>query len=278
MMTIALFGAAGKMGLRIAKALSTDPEYRMLCVEEGAAGEARLREAGLPATRKEQAVGQADVVILAVHDRLIAAVARDIVPSLKSAAMLIGLDAAAPYAGALPQREDISYFLTHPCHPPIFNDETDPEARVDYYGGVKAKQPIVCALMQGPEADYVKGETIARKMFAPVTTAHRITVEQMAILEPALSETVAATCLTVVREALDEAIRRGVPPAAAKDFLMGHLNVNVAALFDYVGMHFSDGALLAIERSKRALFRADWKEVFEPENILKEAKAIAQAG
>ena len=30
-------------------------------------------------------------------------------------------------------------------------------------------------------------------MFAPVMRAHRVTVEQMAMLEPALSETVVAT-------------------------------------------------------------------------------------
>jgi hypothetical protein len=34
------------------------------------------------------------------------------------------LDAAAPHAGELPERDDITYFVTHPCHPPIFNDET----------------------------------------------------------------------------------------------------------------------------------------------------------
>ena len=39
------------------------------------------------------------------------------------------LDAAAPHAGELPERDDVTYFVTHPCHPPIFNDETELEAK-----------------------------------------------------------------------------------------------------------------------------------------------------
>ena len=122
--------------------------------------------------------------------------------------MVICLDPAAPYGGELPERPDISYFVTHPCHPPIVNDEVEPEARRDMFGG-RAKQHIVCALMQGPEGDYERGARIAQRMFAPVMQAHRVTVEQMAILEPALAETVVLTCMVVIREAVDEAIRRG---------------------------------------------------------------------
>ena len=70
-----------------------------------------------------------------------------------------------------------------------------------YFGGIKAKQSIVCALMQGPESDYAAGEALCRAMFAPVERAHRVTVDQMIILEPVLSETTAATCITVIREA-----------------------------------------------------------------------------
>jgi len=147
---------------------------------------------------------------------------------------------------------------------------------MDFFGGLKAKQHIVCALMQGPESDYAQGETIACKMFAPVMRAHRITVEQMAILEPAMSETVVLTCMVVIREAMDEAIRRGVPPEAARDFLLGHMKVNIGILFGYVDAQFSDGAKLAVERAKQRILQPDWKEVFEPENVMKEVKAITQ--
>jgi hypothetical protein len=66
-----------------------------------------------------------------------------------------------PHAGHLPERADITYFVTHPCHPPIFNDETDPAAKADHFGGIAAKQHIVNALMQGPEAHYALGEEVA---------------------------------------------------------------------------------------------------------------------
>lgn len=266
MTTVALFGAGGKMGCRITDRMK-DSDYTMLYVEVSEAGVANLRRRGVSVSPQAEALRQADVAILALPDNLIGRVAPQVVPALKSGAMVICLDPAAPKAGALPVRDDISYFVVHPCHPPVFNDETDPEARHDYFGAIKAKQHIVCALMQGPEEDYVKGETITRLMFAPVMRAHRVTVEQMAILEPALSETTAATCLTIIREAMDEAVRRGVPAEAARDFLLGHINVELAILFGEVSSPFSDGALKAIEQAKSRIFQPDWKKVFEPDNI-----------
>ena len=181
--------------------------------------------------------------------------------------MLICLDPAAPYAGKLPEREDVSYFVTHPAHPPVYNDETDPEARRDFFGSGKAKQAVVNALMQGPEEDYARGEAIASKMWKPVLRSHRVTVEQMAMLEPVLSETIACTCAVVMREAMDESIRRGVPAEAARDFLMGHINIALAVAFDEIEWDFSAGAKMAIEEAKKDIFQPDWKKVFEPESL-----------
>ncbi len=274
--TVVVFGAGGKMGCRIADNMQRGVR-KMLYVEVSPAGIERLKERGLRTTPHEDAVREADIVILALPDALIGKVAPGIVPGLKSGAMVICLDPAAPYAGELPSRADITYFVTHPCHPPVVNDETDPEARRDFFGAIKAKQHIVCALMQGPEEDYAKGEKLCREMFAPVMRSHRVSVEQMAILEPALSETVVATCMVVIREAIDEAVRRGVPSEAAMDFILGHMNVNIGILFGYVGSPFSDGALLAIERGRKYLLQPDWKKVFEPENVLGEIKAITAA-
>ena len=72
--------------------------------------------------------------------------------------MLLCLDPAAPHGGELPDRPDISYAVAHPCHPPVINDETDPAARLDFFGG-KARQHVVLALMQGPEAGYAAGRS-----------------------------------------------------------------------------------------------------------------------
>jgi D-apionate oxidoisomerase len=273
MVNVALFGAAGKMGTRISEKLRLEPDYAMAYVEAGPAAEQRLRERGLEPTPPEEAVRDADAVILAVPDVYIGAVARQIVPLLKPGAMVICLDPAAPYSGELPERADITYFITHPCHPSIANKDLPREALEDYFGGV-APQALVCTLMQGPEVDYARGETLCRRMFEPVSRTHRVTVEQMALLEPAMAETVALTCMTVIREAVDEVIARGVPEDAAMDFMLGHLNVNVGILFGLIDAVVSDGARLAVERARQTLFQPDWKKVFETENVIAEVKSI----
>jgi hypothetical protein len=181
--------------------------------------------------------------------------------------MVVALDAAAPFAGHFPDRPDLTYFVTHPCHPPIFNDETDMAAKKDHFGGVHAKQHIVSALMQGPEEAYAVGEEIAKVIWAPVMRSHRVTVEQMALLEPGLSETVCASLLVVMREAMDECVRRGVPKEAARDFLLGHMNVLGAVIFEEVQGVFSDACNKAIEFGKPVLMKDDWKRVFEPGEI-----------
>jgi len=277
MTTIALFGAAGKIGTRITNRLRHAAEFNTLYVESGEVGLARLAASGLTATGKEAACSQADVAILAVPDTVLGAVAHDVVPRLRAGALVIALDPAAPHSGELPERADIAYFVVHPCHPPIVNDEIAPEARMDFWGGIAAKQHIVCALMQGAEADYALGEQIARRMFAPVMNAYRVTVEQMAILESALSETVVLTCMFIMKEAIEEAVRRGVPAEAAREFALGHMNINVGILFGYLDAQFSDGAKLAVERAKGSIFQPDWKNVFDLENVKKEVKAITQA-
>ena len=52
MTTIALFGAAGKIGTRIANRLKDATEYRTLYIEAGEAGEARLRARGSTGGRR----------------------------------------------------------------------------------------------------------------------------------------------------------------------------------------------------------------------------------
>lgn len=275
MNTVALFGAAGKIGSRISEKLRDDPTFRTLYVEAGEAGLARLRDRGLTPSSGEEAMGEADTIVLAIPDTLIGTVAADLVPQLKSGTLVILLDPAAPHGGELPERKDIAYLCVHPCHPPIVNDEVDPEARADFWGGV-ARQNLVCALIQGTEEDYARGERISRAMFAPILNVHRITVEQMAILEPAMAETVILTCMVVMREAIEEAIAGGVPRQVAYDFALGHMRVNLGILFGYIDAEVSEGAKLAVEHAKKSVFQPDWKKVFEPENVIAQVRAIVE--
>ncbi|MGQ3294333.1 MAG: phosphogluconate dehydrogenase C-terminal domain-containing protein, partial [Shinella sp.] len=264
MTSIALFGAGGKMGYRLAKNLKGS-RFDVRHIEVSDAGKARLAgDLGLSCVSADEGLDGADVVILAVPDTAIGKVAAGIVDKLKPGTMVVALDAAAPFAGHLPERADLTYFVTHPCHPPIFNDETDPAAKRDFFGGVAAKQHIVSALMQGPEEAYALGEEIAKVIWAPVMRSHRVTVEQMALLEPGLSETVCASLLVVMREAMDECVRRGVAKEAARDFLLGHMNVLGAVIFEETPGVFTDACNKAIEFGKPVLMKDDWKRVFEP--------------
>ena len=273
MTTVALFGAGGKMGYRLASNFRKS-SFDVRHVEVSAAGRERLADLGVQACDQSMALDGADVVILAVPDTAIGRVAASIDSMLKPGMMVVVLDAAAPFAGHLPQRPDLTYFVTHPCHPPIFNDETDIEAKKDHFGGVAAKQHIVNALMQGPERAYPLGEEIAKVIWAPVMRSHRVTVEQMALLEPGLSETVCATLLDVMREAMDEVVVRGVPREAARDFLLGHLNILAAVIFKEREGVFSDACNKAIEFGKPALMQPDWKRVFEPDEIAASIRRI----
>ncbi len=266
-LTIAIMGAGGKMGCRITDNLRRG-NHDLKFIEVSERGIANLAERGLAPTPQKDALRVADIVILAVPDVLIERLSVGVAEDMKPGGMLMALDPAAPCAGKMKMRNDCSYFAAHPCHPPVFNDETDPEARKDFFGGIKAKQNVVCALIQGPEAHYARGEKIACEMYAPVMKAFRVTIEQMAILEPALSETSAATMVVAMKEAMDEAIARGVPADAARAFLLGHINIELAIVFGEIKAPFSDAATKAVQNAKSVIFKPDWKEqVFNPENI-----------
>jgi len=274
MSTIALLGAGGKMGLRLTANL-IGSRFNVRHVEISERGQQALREKGVIAVGLEEALSGAAALLLALPDNRIGSVLATIESKIPAGTMVIMLDVAVAHAGLLPHRPDLTYFITHPCHPPVLSYETDPLAHRDFFGGEYAKQHIVCCLAQGPEAHHALGEEIARTIYKPVMNSHRCTVEQMAILEPVLSETILGTCLMMLREATDEAVRRGVPEAAARDFILGHMRVELAIAFqEKEGACFSDGALKAIERAKPVLFQPDWKRVFEPDAIAESVRHI----
>jgi D-apionate oxidoisomerase len=274
LLKVALMGAGGKMGGRITDNMVKYPEkYQMAYVEVSEPGIANLAKRGLKPTPQAEALADADAVILALPDKLIGKITHEIIPTLKPGAMVIGLDPAAAYAEVMPIRDDLTYFVSHPCHPPMFHDEVTEEARTDWFGGVKAKHHIVSALYHGRDEDYAKGDQIARDMYAPVMNNYRITVEQMAILEPALVETFAATCISAIKEAYDEAVKMGVPAEAAWEFLSGHARIEFAIIFGFSGFPFSDGAKLAIQRAYDKIFKPDWKQNIMNLDALKQSVA-----
>ncbi len=273
-LTIALIGAGGKMGCRVADHLKDRSDYSLRCVESGERGLANLRERGLAASPRDEAVAGADVVILALPDLILGAVAHEIVPQLRPGTLVMMLDPAAALAGKLPVRADVTYFASHPCHPSVFEHFTTDDEINDFFGGTHARQAIVCALVQGPEEHYATGERVARDFYAPVTRSHRITIEQMAMLEPAMAETVAIGLMITMREALEETVRRGVPRAAAEDFMYGHIKVGLGIAFGRVNFPFSEGATLIANYGRTTMLQHDWRRLFEPESIKEQVQAI----
>ncbi len=275
MKTIALVGAGGKMGCRITDNLKNSP-FTMHYLEVSDVGIERLRERDISVSDQSSVLPQADVVILAVPDVAIEAVSKEVVDLMKPGALLIALDPAAPLAGKLATRDDISYFIAHPCHPSVFNWEDSEEKTRDFYGGISAKQSIVCALMKGSETDYEAGEEIAKLMYAPIDRAHRVTLEQMAILEPALVETLAQTCIEIVKEGYDNAVAKGVPPEAARDFVLGHLRIQIAVLFGETNGTFSDAAYKIGKRARDVIFKDYWQRIFEMDDIREQIDCILE--
>ncbi len=274
MVKVVLVGAGGKMGCRLTDNL-INTDYGVSYLEVSQEGIERMRRRDVYPSQVDAVVPEADWVIFAVPDVAIKQVTEDLVPKMRSGAVGMTLDPAAPLAGHLYPRSDIHYFAAHPSHPSVFNWEPAREAHYDYFGGIAAKQSIVCALIQGPDHVYAEGEQLAKRIYAPVTVAHRITIEQMGILEPALSETFAAAVVSVLKEGVDRVVELGVPKEAAYDFFLGHINIELALLFGQLkGGQFSDAALKAIELGKPLIFKENWKDVFEPQSVKAQIEAI----
>lgn len=276
MTRVTLVGAAGKMGGRVRNSLRGDDGYELVLVEASPTGRERLEAEGWRVSEPQAAYAGAELVVLAVPDRVVAEVAEAVVPLLDPGAILVCLDPAGAHAGRLPRRDDISCVVTHPTHPPLYDllEEEDPAARRDFWGGGVARQSIVNALAWGEETAYDRAEELSRRIFRPILRSHRVTLEQLALLEPAMAETVGITCVAVMREALDEVVRRGVPEQAATDFMLGHIQIGVALLFDRLDWRISEGAQRAVDEAMESVFRDDWKRVFEPAEVLASVERI----
>ena len=274
MTNIALVGAGGKMGCRLTDNFLKQSDYAVSYLEVAPAGIDKLRERGVSVSEPDSAVAGADVVILALPDVAIGSLSETIIPQMKAGALVLTLDPAAPLDGVIAHRDDLGYVIAHPCHPSVFNWEPTEQDFRDFYGGISAKQSIVVALMHGSEAHYALGERVSQAMYGPIDRTHRITLEQMAMLEPAMVETLAQTCMEVVREGFDKIVALGVPEAAARDFVLGHLRIQIAVLFKEVNGTFSDAAYKISKRAKPILFRDGWQRIFEMDDIREQVKDI----
>lgn len=262
--SVAIIGAGGKMGARATEKIAFGQVWDVLLCESDAAKAKPLRDQGLTVTPVDEAMGIADFAVMAVPDALIGAIARELVPQMKAGATLIMLDAAAAYVGELPERADVTQMITHPCHPPFFTEQPTPEARRDYFGGV-AMQDIIVSLISGSEADFSEAIEVCKAMFAPVNRALRVSPEQFAFLEPAMSEIVVAAAAAWMKDSLELAVANGVPREVAEAFMAGHAQIALAIVFGAEKSPFSDAAKRAIEWGTRAYINPAWRNVYSRE-------------
>jgi hypothetical protein len=89
-----------------------------------------------------------------------------------------------------------------------------------------------------------------------------------------MAETVGIALIAALRESLEEVVRRGVPRAAAEDFLYGHIKVPLGIAFGRVNFPFSDGARLIAEYGRQRVLQPDWKRVFEPDSVTEQVRVI----
>ena len=265
-LTVSVIGAGGKMGTRITNNLAKHEEYKLLFCEKSEFGVKSIQDRGFDVTPTEAAVKESDVVILAVPDTLLGVISSEVVPMLNSGTVLLTLDPAAAYYKQLTLRDDCTFIVAHPCHPSVFAENLTPEEHADAFGGVAAKQDIVAAFYHGDEDKYVLGEQVSIDMYGPVETCHKITVEQMALLEPAAAEVVAGSAAVILKQALDEVVKKGVPEAAAKAFLLGHIQICLSVVFRST-KPFSDACQIAIDYGLEEIYKDDWKKVFEKEEL-----------
>lgn len=203
---------------------------------------------------------------MAVPDTVLGGLSHTVVPKMKSNATFILLDPAAAYAKEIALRDDITFVVVHPCHPAVFFDPETAGDLTGVLGTAFEKQDIVVALLQGEEERFQQAMEICKQMFSPLNQAYRVTVAQMAMLEPAVAEVVAATIIVLMKDAMDEAVKRGVPEKAARSFMLGHISDELLSVF--VGPNtFSAACYKAMDYGMEKVVRPGWREVFEEKSI-----------
>lgn len=260
--TVAVIGAAGKMGQRVSNNL-VKSDFTVLFSENSPKGQELIRSLGRELTESDAAAQQADVLILAVPDIVLGKVSEQLVPLLKPGAVVLTLDPAAAYAGLLHPRADVHYVCAHPCHPSVFLQRRTQAELDDTFGGIAAPQEVVAAYEGGDADKQALAESVIRVMYAPVVDVHWVTVKQLAVLEPTLVETIACMVGALLNEALHETVHTvGVPEKAARAMLLGHTQVALANTLKGDNP-FSDACLIAMDYGRDSIVKEDWKKVFD---------------
>ena len=262
---IGILGAGGKMGMRIGANLKKLPN-EIIYIENAEAGIRRLEQSGVAATDPKEAMGNIDVLVLAIPDSLVNKISTNIASDLKFDSTVILLDPAAAYMNQVFIREDLHYTVVHPCHPALFKDQPTLEGYNDHFGGISGLQDIVSTHWKGAREKYEMACEIVKEMFAPVDKVFEITIDQMAFLEPAVVEVCGQSIVSVFKELVAEMDKRSIPREAAMSFLLGHIKIQLA-IFLLDSNPASDAAMIAMDYGKDKLIKKDWKKVLTDESL-----------
>lgn len=264
--TVTVIGAGGKMGMRISANLQKS-DYQVFYCESAPQAQEQVTAQGRELSAAESVVPVSDVVILAVPDIVLGKVSEIVVPQMKTGGILLTLDPAAAYANLIAQRDGIEYAVAHPCHPSVFLERYTKEEHADAFGGVAAIQHIAASYETGSDAQKAELSKVVSVMYGPVEEVHWVTVKQLAYLEPTLVETVACMVGAFMKEALDETVKHsGVPEAAAKAMLYGHIQIALAVAFRATNP-FSDACMIAMEYGREKIVKPDWKQIFDEKEL-----------
>jgi hypothetical protein len=80
--------------------------------------------------------------------------------------------------------------------------------------------------------------------------------------------------MEIVKDGYDRTVAAGVPAEAARDFVLGHLRIQIAVLFGEVNGTFSDAAYKISQRARPLLFREGWERIFDAADIREQVRDI----
>jgi hypothetical protein len=81
----------------------------------------------------------------------------------------------------------------------------------------------------------------------------------------------------MMKEAMDKAVRMGVPETVARDFLFSHLRCMMGEVFLLEGSTLSEGARLAVAEAKKRILQPDWMNIMKIESIKESVQKITHA-
>lgn len=264
-LTVAIVGAAGKMGTRVSNNLNLTDATVYYC-EASEKGQAAVKELGREITQIEDVAATCDVVILAVPDIALGPVSKTVVPLMRKGSVLLTLDPAAAYAGLITRAEGVALACAHPCHPSVFL-EREGDQWNDTFGGISAPQEVVAAIEDNDERQKEIAEQVIRAQYAPVIDVHWVTVHQLAQLEPTLVETTGCMIGQFLKDSMDHAVNvAGIPEPAVKAIFYGHIYIALTNALRGSNP-FSDACLLAMDYGREAIIKDSWKKIWDDADL-----------